>query len=79
MATKTRQLRQAKLLIEDLWEEVSPRLLELSELKALRLAHGGELAELERLQKLADRMIRLVAPLPIKGMEAFARKHGVEV
>lgn len=57
-------------LVEDYHREINPRRAELIDRKIARVATEPELAELERLQALTDRMVRLVAPLPIAELDA---------
>jgi hypothetical protein len=68
-----------RIIAERLWEKVNDWRVRLIQWKIAGDASGRDLAELAELQKLADDYINVMAPLPIKEMEAYMRAHGIEI
>jgi hypothetical protein len=75
------EAREATLrgLAQRLWGKVNTRRCDLIKWKAAGDASERDLAELAELQAMADEYIRVMAPLPIKELEAYMRAHGIEI
>lgn len=75
------QAREAKLrgLAEKLWQKINDWRCRLIQRKLAGDVSERDLAELAELQALADKYLRVIAPLPIAELKQYMRKHGIEI
>ena len=62
---------QERIAITDHWNQTNTRRVDLIHKKLAKIITASEKEELDRLQNLMDKRIRLLAPLPINALTSF--------